>query len=115
MWGGFTSTLTTQSDTMNSRARGITSSLNKLGIPVTTGQWVGAICAVLAGIILARLMPYIYPIVFARLLDFIFGPGPSSFRDGFNSFLMTACTCTTSFVISFFAFILFRSKRNTGG
>jgi hypothetical protein len=85
---------------MQSRARGITASLNRLGIPVTTGQWVGAVLAVLAGIVIARVLPYVYPIFFSPLLDLVFEPGPSTLRDGFNSFLMTVCTGSTSFIVS---------------
>lgn len=99
---------------MNKRDRGVTSSLNKLGIPVTTGQWVGGVVAVLGGIIVARIFPFLYPIIFGRLLDFIFGAGMSTLRDGFNSFVMTTCTCGLSFIISFFAFFLFRAKRKAG-
>jgi hypothetical protein len=66
---------------MESRARGITASLNKLGIPVTTGQWIGAVVSVLAGIIIARVLPYVYPIFFSRILDLILGPGVSTLRD----------------------------------
>jgi len=96
---------------MDARARGITASLNRLGIPVTTGQWIGAVMSVLAGIIIARLLPYLYPIFFARILDFVFGPGMSTLRDGFNSLFMTACTMGTSFAVSLATFVLFRRKR----
>jgi len=99
------------SSTMDSRVRGITASLNKLGIPVTTGQWIGSVIAVLGGLIVARVLPYIYPIFFSRLLDLVFGAGMSSLRDGFNSFMMTACTCTASFLVSIATFLAFRKKR----
>ena len=96
---------------MDARARGITASLNKLGIPVTTGQWIGVVIAVLAGIIMARVLPYVYPIFFSRILDFVLGPGMSTLRDGFNTFFMTTCTMGTSFAVSLVTFVLFRRKR----
>ena len=86
---------------MESRARGITASLNRLGIRLTTGQWIGAVAAVLAGLIIARILPFIYPLIFPRLLDLVLGPGISTVRDGLNTWIMSMCTLGTSFVISF--------------
>jgi hypothetical protein len=100
-----------QDGTMDARASGITASLNRLGIRVTTGQWIGAVISVLAGIIMARILPYAYPIFFSRILDFVFGPGMSTLRDGFNSLFMTMCTMGTSFAVSLVTFVLFRKKR----
>jgi hypothetical protein len=65
---------------------------------------------VAAGLVMARILPYIYPVIFAHLLDQVFGPGMSVARDGFNTHMMTAITFATSFVISF---IVFRKRRET--
>lgn len=96
---------------MDTRARGITASLNKLGIGVTTGQWVGAVVAVLAGVMVARVLPFIYPLIFSRLLDLVLSPGPSDLRDGLNTWIMSMCTLGTSFVISLATSVLFRRRR----
>ena len=67
--------------------------------------------AVLAGILVARVLPFIYPLIFSRLLDFVLNPGPSTLRDGLNTWIMSVCTCGTSFIISMLAAVLFRRKR----
>lgn len=59
----------------------------------------------------ACLLPYIYPIFAARVLDLIFGPGPSTFRDGFNTNLMTACTCCGSFTIALMGSFALRGRK----
>jgi hypothetical protein len=71
-------------------------SLGLLGIPVTGGQIVGFIVATIAGLVIARILPYVY-FVFDPLLTAVFGSGPSYERDGFNTFMMTAITFLTSF------------------
>ena len=86
-------------------------SLAKLGISITRAQLIGLLASVIAGLIVARAMPFIYPIIFSRALDFVFGPGPSTVRDNFNTHLMTACTFGSSFLIAFVVMILFRSKK----
>jgi hypothetical protein len=96
---------------MNPQERGITASLNRLGIRLTTGQWVGAVLAVLTGLIVARVLPFIYPLIFSRIEDVILGPGISDLRDNINTWMMQNCTCASSFVISFFSFLVFRRKR----
>jgi hypothetical protein len=78
---------------------------------VTVWQLVGLIGSVIFGMIVARLLPYIYPIFAARILDVVLGPGVTSTRDSFNSFLMTCCTCSSSFVISFLTLLVFRIRR----
>ena len=100
-----------RSKAMNMQDRGITASLNRLGIRLTTGQWVGAVVAVLTGFIVARVLPFIYPLIFSRLQDAILGPGISDLRDNINIWMMQNCTCASSFIISFFSFYVFRRKR----
>ncbi len=56
---------------------------------------------------MARVLPYVYP-VFSPILDALFGKRATSSRDGFNSFMMTAMTFVTSFVI---AYRVFRRRR----
>lgn len=68
----------------------------------------GVVGGVIVGMIVARLLPYIYPIFSARLLDLVFGPGFSPLRDGFNTNFMTACTCFSSFAVAALGSIVFR-------
>jgi hypothetical protein len=55
---------------------------------------------VLAGLIVARVLPYVYPVL-DPLLSLVFGSGPSSLRDGFNARAMTAITFIISFTLAF--------------
>lgn len=86
-------------------------SLARLGIPVRAGQVIGIAAGVIVGLIVARLLPYIYPIFSARLLDAVFGPGFSPARDTFNANFMTACTCLSSFTVAMLASIVFRRTK----
>jgi hypothetical protein len=63
----------------------------------------GFVIAVIAGLVMARVLPYIFPLA-SPLEDAWFGEGISSARDRFNSFAMTAITFATSSVISFHVF-----------
>lgn len=74
--------------------------METLGIRLSSRELVGFGLAVLAGMVVARILPSIYPIL-APLLDALFGKGASPARDGFNAFMMTALTFLSSFVISF--------------
>ena len=100
---------------METQPSGITASLNRLGIRLTTGQWVGAVIAVIAGLIVARVLPFVYPLIFSWLLDLVLAPGPSDLRDGLNTMVMNLCTLGTSFVISLVATVLFRRRRREAG
>ena len=82
----------------------IQASLARLGIRLSRRELVGFGLSVAAGMVMARILPYIYPVIFSHVLDRIFGSGPSNARDGFNSHMMTAITFLTSFVISFVSF-----------
>lgn len=64
-----------------------------------------------AGLMIACLLPYIYPIFAAPVLDFALGPGPSDLRDGFNTNLMTACTCCGSFAIALLGSFVLRARK----
>jgi Double zinc ribbon len=87
----------------------IQASLAKLGIRFSKGEWIGFAVSVTGGFVMARILPYVYPIL-SPVLDAVFGPGPSNPRDSFNSFMMTGITFATSFIISF---IVFKKKRET--
>jgi len=85
--------------------------LARLGLRFNLGQGIGCIGGVLVGLVVARALPYIYPIFSARLLDLIFGPGYSPLRDGFNSNLMTACTCLSSFLVALAVSLAFSRRK----
>jgi ribosomal protein L40E len=82
----------------------IQAALARLGIRLSRRELIGLALSVAAGMIVARILPYIYPVLFAHLLDRVFGPVQSTARDGFNSHMMTVITFLSSFVISFFSF-----------
>lgn len=87
-------------------------SLGRLGLPVTRRQLIGLGIAILTGMIVARALPYIYPLLFARILDFVLGQGISATRDSFNSFFMTTITFCSSFLVAVVMALLFkRGKR----
>lgn len=81
----------------------IEASLEKLGIRISRRQLIGFAISVVAGMVVARILPYAYPILLGRILDQAFGLGPSPGRDAFNTHSMTVITFATSFVLSFFA------------
>ena len=60
--------------------------------------------AVVVGLIMPRILPYIYPFVFYPILVIIFQGNTTSASDDFNSFMMAAITFLTSFVIAFLFF-----------
>jgi hypothetical protein len=86
----------------------VIASLGRLGIPVRAGQLIGIAAGVIMGLIVARALPYIYPIFTANLLDVVFGPGITEARDGFNSHLMTGCTCCSSFLVALVGAVVLR-------
>jgi len=77
-------------------------SLARLGIRVTKNQVVTIIVATISALVFNKLLPFLYPIIFARPLDWIFGPGASSTRDSFNTFLFTLLTAAFSFLAAYF-------------
>lgn len=101
-----------QSTPPSQSSSSILTSLSRLGIRVARTQLIGLIVSVITGMVVARLLPFIYPLIFSRPLDIVFGPGASSFRDGFNSLLMTTCTFMASFLVAFVVVLAFgRRKR----
>ena len=78
----------------------IRAALARLGISLSRGQIIGFIVSLIGGMIMARVLPFIYPI-FDPILTLVFGSGPSALRDGFNTNMMTLITFATSFVLSF--------------
>jgi len=76
------------------------------------GQTLGCLGGIVVGLVVARALPFIYPIFSARLLDLIFGPGYSPLRDGFNTNLMTACTCLSSFAVALVVSLAFSRKKS---
>lgn len=81
-------------------AKNIRESLARLGITFSREQIVGFAISLIGGMIVARILPFIYPI-FDPILTFAFGSGPGEMRDGFNTNMMTLITFATSFVLSF--------------
>jgi predicted PurR-regulated permease PerM len=78
------------------------------------GQTLGCVGGVIVGLVVARVLPFIYPIFSANVLDLIFGPGVSTLRDGFNSLFMTGCTCLSSFAVALVVSLAFsRRKQKT--
>ena len=73
--------------------------LQKLGIRVSIQQIVGLIAAIVVGLVLARILPYIYAPTVGYLLDFLQLSVPT--RDTLNWFVMTALTFLTSFAVGF--------------
>lgn len=73
--------------------------LQKLGIPVSIQQLVGVLVAFIVGLILARVLPYIYAPTVGHLLDALQLSVPT--RDTLNWFVMTALTFLTSFAVGF--------------
>lgn len=81
-------------------ARSIRESLARLGVTFSREQIIGFVLSLIGGMIVARILPFIYPI-FDPILTLVFGSGPSAMRDGFNTNMMTLITFATSFVLSF--------------
>jgi hypothetical protein len=88
-------------------------SLSRLGVPASVPQLLSMVAAFVVGVVIARALPFIYPILAAPILDAVFGPGISSARDGFNTNFMTACTCCSSTLIALVGAAVFapRGKR----
>jgi hypothetical protein len=78
----------------------IQASLERLGIRLSTRQLVGIAIATLAGIVVARVLPNVYPVLFAPILQVLFFGNPAGSSDSFNTSIMTWLTFLTSFVIS---------------
>ncbi|MBI3915078.1 MAG: zinc ribbon domain-containing protein [Chloroflexi bacterium] len=86
---------------LDASVNSILANLAKLGIAMTKRQLIGLGASAIAGMVMARVLPYIYPI-FDPILTLVFGSGASGPRDGFNTNAMTFITFLTSFLPSFF-------------
>ena len=91
-------------------AKDIRESLLRLGISFSRGQLIGFGLSLLGGMIVARILPFIYP-VFDPILTLAFGSGASATRDGFNTNMMTLITFFTSFALSFVTMALTKAKQ----
>jgi hypothetical protein len=78
----------------------IQTSLGRLGIEVSTRQLVGIAVATIVGIVVARVLPNIYPIIFAPILAVLFFGNGSGTSDSFNSSMMTWITFLSAFAVS---------------
>lgn len=78
-------------------------SVANVGLRLSSQQLVGFGVAVIAGVIMARILPYMYPVL-SPILDAVFGAKATTSRDNFNAFMMTALTFLTSFVIAYRVF-----------
>jgi hypothetical protein len=85
------------------------SGLAALGLELARGQVVSTIAAAVAGLIIARVLPYVY-FVFDPALTAVFGAGPSYSRDSFNQLMMTSITFCSSFLVAFVAALWWRPK-----
>lgn len=81
-------------------ATSIRESLARLGVTFSRQQIIGFVISLVGGMIMARILPFIYPI-FDPILTLVFGSGPGAVRDGFNTNMMTLITFFTSFGLSF--------------
>jgi len=90
-------------------ASSIRESLARLGISFSRKQIIGFVVSLLGGMVMARILPFIYP-VFDPILTLAFRSGPSPLRDGFNENMMTLITFFTSFAMSFVTMALTQSK-----
>ena len=79
-------------------AKDIRESLARLGLDFSRNQLIGFGVSLLSGMIVARILPFIYPI-FDPVLTLAFGSGPSPTRDGFNTNMMTFITFLTSLIV----------------
>ena len=93
-------TLDSLATTVKPVARSLLESLARLGINFSRKQIIGFAGSLIGGMIVARVLPFIYP-VFDPILTLVFGSGPGEARDGFNTNMMTLITFATSFVLSF--------------
>ena len=80
----------------------IQASLARLGIRLSRQQLVGLGLSLLAGLIVARILPIIYSPIIGPFLDA--RKLTTSTRDSLNSVIMTLLTFLTSFAISFLFF-----------
>ena len=91
-------------------AKSLLESLARLGINFSRKQIIGFVISLIGGMIMARILPFIYPI-FDPILTVVFGAGPGAVRDGFNTNMMTLITFSTSFVLSFATMFVTKARK----
>jgi hypothetical protein len=89
-------------------------SLRGLGLRPTCGQIAGFVGAVVFGIVLARALPFVFP-VFYPALNFVFRDVLGREPDAFNTAAMTWLTCLSSAGVAFASTFLFGRRRKKGG
>lgn len=88
-------------------------SLRALGFRPTCGQIAGFAGAVIFGMVLARALPFVFP-VFYPLLDLVFNKILHTAPDPFNTAVMTCFTFLGSAGVAFLTTLLFGAKRKDG-
>ena len=92
-------------------AKSLLESLARLGINFSRKQIIGFVISLIGGMIMARILPFIYPI-FDPILTVVFGAGPGAVRDGFNTNMMTLITFFTSFGLSFATMLVTKTRKS---
>jgi hypothetical protein len=77
--------------------------LDDLGVGHLKTQIVALLMAWVTGMIVARILPYVYDTIFGRITSMFIGTQITQARDNFNSWLMTLVTFGISFAVGFFA------------
>lgn len=93
------------------QAKSLLESLARLGIDFSRKQIIGFVISLIGGMIMARILPFIYPI-FDPILTLVFGAGPGAVRDGFNTNMMTLITFFTSFGLSFATMLVTKTRKS---
>jgi len=89
-------------------------SLRGLGLRPTCGQMAGFVGAVVFGIVLARALPFVFPL-FYPILNFVFRDVLGREPDAFNTAAMTWLTCLGSAGVAFASTFLLGRRRKKGG
>ena len=89
-------------------------SLRGLGLRPTCGQIAGFVGAVVFGIVLARGLPFVFP-VFYPILNFGFRDVLGREPDAFNTAALTWLTCLGSAGVAFASTFLLGRRRKKGG
>ena len=89
-------------------------SLRALGFRPTCGQIAGFVGAVVFGIVLARALPFVFPL-FYPILNFVFRDVLGREPDAFNTAAMTWLTCLGSAGVAFASTFLLGRRRKKGG
>ena len=89
-------------------------SLRGLGLRPTCGQIAGFAGAVVFGIVLARALPFVFPL-FYPILNFVFRDVLGREPDAFNTAAMTWLTCLSSAGVAFASTFLLGRRRKKGG